>query len=155
MGLIILIVSSPATIVSLSFSLLLASLSSADLARWRQHADSFFGFPMGGKNFSGNEEDKAKILKQYNRKVEFSRLRNSPIWNGEFIPLPGYCKEKLISASEQVNSVQSGQQKSPRVPTLKKSTAPESPQSANNSASTVTKGSLGLFGCTRILESRE
>lgn len=44
--------------------------------------DSLFGFPIG-RNYTGSEEDKAKVLKQYNRKVEFSRLRNSPIWNGE------------------------------------------------------------------------
>jgi endoglucanase len=45
-----------------------------------------FGFPMG-KTFTGSDEDKQKVRKDYERKIGFSKKTNSPIWNGEFGPV--------------------------------------------------------------------
>lgn len=53
----------------------------ADLVRLRR-----FGFPMGTA-FTGSDEDRAKVRKDYERKVGFSKKSNSPIWNGEFGPV--------------------------------------------------------------------
>lgn len=44
-------------------------------------SDSMFGFPMG-RTFTGSAEDKAKVRKDYERKIGFSKKTDSPIWNG-------------------------------------------------------------------------
>lgn len=51
-----------------------------------------FGFPMG-KTFTGSDEDKQKVRKDYERKIGFSKKTNSPIWNGEFGPV--YATEEV------------------------------------------------------------
>ncbi len=40
-----------------------------------------------GTPYTGSDEDKAKVRSSYERKVEFSKKTNSPIWNGEFGPV--------------------------------------------------------------------
>ncbi|ORY24690.1 putative glucanase [Naematelia encephala] len=47
------------------------------------HDYSMFGFPIG-MHFEGTDENRAKVRDDYERKVEFSKKTNSPIWNGEF-----------------------------------------------------------------------
>ncbi|ORY61061.1 glycoside hydrolase family 5 protein, partial [Leucosporidium creatinivorum] len=56
------------------------------------HDYSMFGFPMG-RTFTGSDEDKQKVRKDYERKIGFSKKTNSPIWNGEFGPV--YATEEV------------------------------------------------------------
>lgn len=52
------------------------------------HDYSVFGFPnLEGTLYQGNEEQKSKLKKQYERKVEFMKKHNVPVWNGEFGPV--------------------------------------------------------------------
>ncbi|KAK4687586.1 endoglucanase, partial [Tremellales sp. Uapishka_1] len=61
-----------------------ADFSAFDAADFRcDNAIFSFGFPMGSP-FHGTPEHKAKVRKDYERKVGFSKKTDSPIWNGEF-----------------------------------------------------------------------
>ncbi|PKS08093.1 hypothetical protein jhhlp_005368 [Lomentospora prolificans] len=50
------------------------------------HDYSFMGFPTG-EQYEGTEEQKSKLRASLERKVEFMRRKNVPIWNGEFGPV--------------------------------------------------------------------
>ncbi|GME79787.1 unnamed protein product [Ambrosiozyma monospora] len=50
------------------------------------HDYSRFGFP-GSETYVGSEEQKAKLKHQYERKVEYMKKNNLPVWNGEFGPV--------------------------------------------------------------------
>lgn len=61
------------------------------------HDYSLMGFPTGDR-FTGSEEQKAKLERQYLRKEEFMRQHNLPKWNGEFGPV--YEPETSADARE-------------------------------------------------------
>jgi len=46
-----------------------------------------FGFPNRIGRYKGEQEQDAYIRKMYDRKVEFMKKHNVPIWNGEFGPI--------------------------------------------------------------------
>ncbi|KAK5168390.1 endo-1,4-beta-glucanase [Saxophila tyrrhenica] len=50
------------------------------------HDYSNMGFPAGNR-YTGTDEQKQILRKQYERKVEFMRKHKVPIWNGEFGPV--------------------------------------------------------------------
>lgn len=52
------------------------------------HDYSIFGFPnLEGTEYKGTLDQKAKLKAQYERKVEFMKAHNVPVWNGEFGPV--------------------------------------------------------------------
>ncbi|EGV62556.1 endo-1,4-beta-glucanase [Yamadazyma tenuis] len=52
------------------------------------HDYTTFGFPnLEGTEYQGTSEQKTKIKSQYERKIEFMKSRNVPVWNGEFGPV--------------------------------------------------------------------
>ncbi|KAH0024752.1 cellulase, partial [Aureobasidium melanogenum] len=52
------------------------------------HDYANMGFPIPGQDpYTGTEEQNAKLRRQFNRKAEFSRKHNVPLWNGEFGPV--------------------------------------------------------------------
>ncbi|KAL3426961.1 glucan -beta-glucosidase [Phlyctema vagabunda] len=53
---------------------------------YSMHDYSFYGFP-GFEQFKGDEGQRAKLRKQFERKVEYMRQNKVPIWNGEFGPV--------------------------------------------------------------------
>ncbi|KAG8960321.1 hypothetical protein FRC03_006775 [Tulasnella sp. 419] len=67
----------------------------ADLSRFKDplpnsvyaiHDYSTFGFP-DGEPYKGTEDQKAKLLRSLNRKIEYQLKVGSPIWNGEWGPV--------------------------------------------------------------------
>ncbi|KAF5587807.1 endoglucanase C [Fusarium subglutinans] len=50
------------------------------------HDYSFYGFPLG-EQYEGTDEQNTKLRKSFERKVQFMREKNVPIWNGEFGPV--------------------------------------------------------------------
>ncbi|CDK28776.1 unnamed protein product [Kuraishia capsulata CBS 1993] len=50
------------------------------------HDYSYYGFP-GFDVFTGSEEQKGKLERQYNRKIEYMKKIQAPVWNGEFGPV--------------------------------------------------------------------
>jgi hypothetical protein len=67
------------------------------------HDYAMFGFPIPGQPlYSGSEEHKAKLKRQFERKVLFMREKNVPIWNGEFGPV--YANDKTDPEPEKVNN---------------------------------------------------
>jgi endoglucanase len=42
-----------------------------------------YGFP-GGPIYNGTSEDRAKLRKGYERKAKYSKITDTPVWNGEF-----------------------------------------------------------------------
>ena len=52
------------------------------------HDYSLYGFPSNDGNlYKGNKEQKDKLKSQYERKIEYMRNHNVPVWNGEFGPV--------------------------------------------------------------------
>ncbi|CUM50058.1 uncharacterized protein AC631_00901 [Debaryomyces fabryi] len=52
------------------------------------HDYSLFGFPSNDEDlYKGNKEQKEKLKSQFERKIEYMRDRNVPVWNGEFGPV--------------------------------------------------------------------
>lgn len=51
------------------------------------HDYTTFGFPQTGEIYSGTSEQKAKLKSQYERKIEYMKEHNVPVWNGEFGPV--------------------------------------------------------------------
>lgn len=52
------------------------------------HDYAMLGFPIPGQApYSGTQEQKAKLRRQFERKVKFMREKGVPIWNGEFGPV--------------------------------------------------------------------
>ena len=52
------------------------------------HDYSVYGFPnLEGKLYEGTAEEKSKIKQQYERKIEYMKENNVPVWNGEFGPV--------------------------------------------------------------------
>jgi endoglucanase len=50
-----------------------------------------------GKAFTGSDADKAKVRRDYERKIGFSKKTNSPIWNGMyFIPVLFYSVDACL-----------------------------------------------------------
>ena len=54
------------------------------------HDYSFLGFPIG-EQYEGSEDQNAKLRSSFERKVQFMREKNVPIWNGEFGPVYHYA----------------------------------------------------------------
>ncbi|KAL7415884.1 glycoside hydrolase superfamily [Mrakia frigida] len=50
------------------------------------HDYTNFGFPAGG-GYQATEDQKAKLKRSFERKVEFMKSHNGPMWNGEFGPV--------------------------------------------------------------------
>lgn len=63
-----------------------------DNAVYSVHDYCGFGFPNRIRRYQGKPEQNAYIRKMYDRKAEFMRKNNVPIWNGEFGPI--YEKEE-------------------------------------------------------------
>ena len=63
-----------------------------DNAVYSVHDYCGFGFPNRIGRYQGKPEQNAYIRKMYDRKVEFMKKNNVPIWNGEFGPI--YEKEE-------------------------------------------------------------
>ncbi|KAI4844298.1 cellulase [Aureobasidium sp. EXF-8845] len=52
------------------------------------HDYANLGFPIPGQEpYTGTEDQNSKLRRQFNRKAEFSREHNVPLWNGEFGPV--------------------------------------------------------------------
>ncbi|KAK6336724.1 Endo-1,4-beta-xylanase 5 [Orbilia javanica] len=51
------------------------------------HDYSRFGFPASKEWYTGSEEQKKQVRKNYNKKVEWMLKNNLPIWNGEWGPV--------------------------------------------------------------------
>lgn len=52
------------------------------------HDYSVFGFPsLDGYLYQGTDAEKAKLKQQYERKLEYMKKYNVPVWNGEFGPV--------------------------------------------------------------------
>lgn len=52
------------------------------------HDYAALGFPVPGQAlYTGTQDQNDKLLRQFNRKAEFSRQHNVPLWNGEFGPV--------------------------------------------------------------------
>ncbi|KAE8371876.1 glycoside hydrolase [Aspergillus bertholletiae] len=61
------------------------------------HDYAMLGFPIPGQApYTGTEEQKTKLRRQFDRKVQFMRDWNVPIWNGEFGPV--YPKPSEVDA---------------------------------------------------------
>lgn len=60
------------------------------------HDYSMMGFPFG-EQFEGTQEQKDKLRSSFERKVQFMREKNVPIWNGEFGPV--YQSERKEGAA--------------------------------------------------------
>lgn len=50
------------------------------------HDYSVYGFP-GFETYKGTDDQKAKLLHQYQRKIEYMEEMGVPVWNGEFGPV--------------------------------------------------------------------
>jgi hypothetical protein len=64
------------------------------------HDYSMMGFPTG-RPFTGTDEQKAILARQFKRKSEWQVAHNAPIWNGEFGPI--YANPKYESNAEAIN----------------------------------------------------
>ncbi|TIA15594.1 cellulase, partial [Aureobasidium pullulans] len=52
------------------------------------HDYANLGFPIPGQDpYTNTPEQNSKLRRQFNRKAEFSRTHNVPLWNGEFGPV--------------------------------------------------------------------
>lgn len=51
------------------------------------HDYSVYGFPLSEEKYEGSAAQKAKLKKQYERKIEYMKEKNVPVWNGEFGPV--------------------------------------------------------------------
>lgn len=71
------------------------------------HDYAMLGFPVEGQApYSGTTEQKAKLHKSFERKAQYSRDKNVPLWNGEFGPL--YAQPRLDSKAEEINKSRYG-----------------------------------------------
>ncbi|KAA8900758.1 hypothetical protein TRICI_006137 [Trichomonascus ciferrii] len=50
------------------------------------HDYATYGFP-GSETYKGSEDQVSKLKKQYERKIEYMKKLNVPVWNGEFGPV--------------------------------------------------------------------
>lgn len=67
------------------------------------HDYSSYGFPnLEGTLYTGSEEEKDKLKQQYERKVDFMKKHNVPVWNGEFGPVYA-SKERGDSDPNTIN----------------------------------------------------
>lgn len=64
------------------------------------HDYSMMGFPTG-RPFTGTDEQKAILARQYARKTEFHRENKTAIWNGEFGPV--YANPRYEPEAEKIN----------------------------------------------------
>lgn len=75
------------------------------------HDYSIYGFPRGfvssaggAEIYTGTEEQKGKLKAQYERKIEYMKDHNIPVWNGEFGPV--YASEfRGDKDHEKINQV--------------------------------------------------
>lgn len=51
------------------------------------HDYSQFGFPLAPETYTGSADQKDKLRRQYERKIEYMKEKNVPVWNGEFGPV--------------------------------------------------------------------
>ncbi|KAM9908492.1 hypothetical protein OXX79_000340 [Metschnikowia pulcherrima] len=51
------------------------------------HDYTLFGFPGQGPDYEGKPEQFAKLKSSYERKIEYMKQNNVPVWNGEFGPV--------------------------------------------------------------------
>ncbi|KAF3942349.1 Endoglucanase [Dactylella cylindrospora] len=66
------------------------------------HDYSRFGFPASKEVYTGSEEQRKKVRQNYDKKVEWMKKNNLPIWNGEWGPVyarPWFDGDK----SEEIN----------------------------------------------------
>lgn len=66
------------------------------------HDYTVYGFP--GFPYNATSEQKAKIKSQYERKLEYMKQHNVPVWNGEFGPVYA-SKERGDDNPEEINKV--------------------------------------------------
>ncbi|GHJ89172.1 hypothetical protein NliqN6_5574 [Naganishia liquefaciens] len=64
------------------------------------HDYSNYGFPNPPQEYTGSEEQKAKLQRSFDRKVEFMRRVGGPIWNGEFGPVYQNAEDGLADWEE-------------------------------------------------------
>ncbi|GFF56923.1 endoglucanase C [Aspergillus udagawae] len=64
------------------------------------HDYAKMGFP-GQEVYVGTDEQKAKLRRQFERKVQFMRERGVPIWNGEFGPVYPDAREEDSEATNE------------------------------------------------------
>lgn len=68
------------------------------------HDYAQYGFPnLEGTLYKGTEEEKAKLKSQYERKIEYMKAHNVPVWNGEWGPVYA-SKVRGDSDPETINS---------------------------------------------------
>lgn len=65
------------------------------------HDYSMMGFPKGD-TYTGAEDQKSKLERQFLRKAEFMHKWKTPIWNGEFGPV--YANPELDKGHEEINA---------------------------------------------------
>lgn len=51
------------------------------------HDYSNYGFPMSRELYNGSEDHKARVKRSYQKKVQWMKDNNLPIWNGEWGPV--------------------------------------------------------------------
>ncbi|GME77194.1 unnamed protein product [Ambrosiozyma monospora] len=51
------------------------------------HDYAKYGFPASNEKYVGSDEQKGKLKHQYERKVQYMKQNNLPVWNGEFGPV--------------------------------------------------------------------
>lgn len=61
------------------------------------HDYSMMGFPIG-EQYEGTQDQKDKLRQSFERKVQFMREKNVPVWNGEFGPVYQDEKKEGVSA---------------------------------------------------------
>ncbi|XP_014551205.1 glycoside hydrolase family 5 protein [Bipolaris victoriae FI3] len=67
------------------------------------HNYAMFGFPIPGQPlYTGSEDQKNKLIRQFDRKMLFMREKKVPIWNGEFGPV--YANEHTDPEAAKTNS---------------------------------------------------
>jgi aryl-phospho-beta-D-glucosidase BglC (GH1 family) len=75
------------------------------------HDYSRMGFPIPGQPlYAGTDDDKARLKSQFDRKVQFMRDWNVPIWNGEFGPVYPNPKDTDAAITTQARLNMLGEQ---------------------------------------------
>lgn len=66
------------------------------------HDYSNFGFPRATEPYTGSPEQQEKLKQQYERKVEYMKERDVPVWNGEWGPV--YASEMRHDADVEITN---------------------------------------------------
>ena len=71
------------------------------------HDYAMAGFPIPGQApYTGTKEQKEKLQRQFDRKAQYIRDKNVPLWNGEWGPV--YSQPRLEANSEEINKSRYG-----------------------------------------------